>query len=80
MNTCAPNFRHAEVDDCEGYGDVRTIERIVAMEKWLAQPDLLEADADCEYAEVLEIDMNTIKEPILCVPNDPDDARLLSSG
>ncbi|MCS5949529.1 hypothetical protein LNO88_03975 [Klebsiella pneumoniae subsp. pneumoniae] len=48
------------------------------MEKWLADPQLLEADADAEYAAVIDIDLADIKEPILCAPNDPDDARLLS--
>ncbi len=63
----------------EGYGDRRTIERrISAMEAWLANPELMAADADAEYAEVVEIDLADIKEPILCAPNDPDDARLLS--
>lgn len=63
----------------EGYGDVRTLERrIRAMENWLMNPQLLEADKDAEYAAVIEIDLNEIKEPILCAPNDPDDARLLS--
>ncbi|MCK9534318.1 MAG: bifunctional aconitate hydratase 2/2-methylisocitrate dehydratase [Pseudomonas sp.] len=63
----------------EGYGDTRTIERRAqAMEAWLAQPELLTADADAEYATVIEIDLADIKEPILCAPNDPDDARLLS--
>ena len=63
----------------EGYGDRRTLERrITSMENWLADPQLLEADADAEYAAVIEIDLNEIKEPILCAPNDPDDARLLS--
>ncbi|MDP8163233.1 bifunctional aconitate hydratase 2/2-methylisocitrate dehydratase [Pasteurella skyensis] len=63
----------------EGYGDVRTLERrIKGMEKWLANPELMEADEDAEYAAVIDIDLNEIKEPILCVPNDPDDARLLS--
>ena len=63
----------------EGYGDIRTLERRVrAMEAWLADPQLLEADADAEYAAVIEIDLNEIKEPILCAPNDPDDARKLS--
>ena len=63
----------------EGYGDRRTIERrIKGMEDWLANPELMSADADAEYAHVLEIDMSEIKEPILCAPNDPDDARLLS--
>lgn len=64
----------------EGYGDKRTIERrIASMQDWLADPKLMEADADAEYAAIIEIDMNEIKEPILCAPNDPDDARLLST-
>ena len=64
----------------EGYGDVRTIERrIQGMEAWLAKPELMSADADAEYAAIIEIDLDSIKEPILCAPNDPDDARLLSS-
>ena len=64
----------------EGYGDKRTIaRRILAMEAWLADPQLMRADADAEYAEVLEIDVSKITEPILCAPNDPDDARILSS-
>ena len=63
----------------EGYGDVRTISRrIKAMEEWLANPSQMRADADAEYAEIIEIDLADIKEPILCAPNDPDDARLLS--
>jgi len=63
----------------EGYGDVRTLERrIKGMEQWLADPQLMEADPDAEYAAVIEIDLAEIKEPILCAPNDPDDARLLS--
>ncbi|WP_339639718.1 bifunctional aconitate hydratase 2/2-methylisocitrate dehydratase [uncultured Porticoccus sp.] len=63
----------------EGYGDVRTLERRVGkMEDWLANPSLMKADADAEYAAVLEIDLADIKEPIVCCPNDPDDARLLS--
>ncbi|MCZ4308958.1 bifunctional aconitate hydratase 2/2-methylisocitrate dehydratase [Vibrio sp. 10N.222.54.F12] len=63
----------------EGYGDVRTIERrITAMEEWLANPELLSADSDAEYAHVIEIDLADIDQPILCAPNDPDDARLLS--
>ncbi len=63
----------------EGYGDRRTIERrITAMQEWLANPELMEADADAEYAHVIEIDLAEINEPILCAPNDPDDARLLS--
>ncbi len=64
----------------EGYGDARTLERRAkAMEAWLADPKLMEADADAEYAEVIEIDLAEVKEPVLCAPNDPDDARLLST-
>jgi aconitate hydratase 2/2-methylisocitrate dehydratase len=63
----------------EGYGDVRTIERrIEEMEAWLANPELMQADADAEYAEIIEIDLNEIKEPLLACPNDPDDVRKLS--
>lgn len=63
----------------EGYGDVRTLERRARkMEEWLAKPTLMQADADAEYVEVLEIDLAEINEPILCCPNDPDDARTLS--
>lgn len=63
----------------DGYQDARTLQRrIDAMEAWLADPKLLEADKDAEYAAVIEIDLADIKEPILCAPNDPDDARLLS--
>lgn len=64
----------------EGYGDRRTIERRISeMEAWLANPELLEADKDAQYAEIIEIDLAEITEPILCAPNDPDDARLLST-
>ena len=63
----------------EGYGDPRTLERRARkMEEWLANPELMEADADAEYAEVIEIDLADIKEPIVCCPNDPDDAKTLS--
>src|SRR5690554_4575940 len=63
----------------QGYGDVRTLERrITKMEEWLANPSLMRADADAEYAEVIEIDLAEISEPILCCPNDPDDAKKLS--
>ena len=62
----------------EGYGDPRTLERRVRnMEKWLEKPDLLEADADAEYAAIIEIDLAEVTEPVVCAPNDPDDARLL---
>ncbi len=63
----------------DGYQDKRTLERrIKAVEAWLAKPSLLEADKDAEYAAVIEIDLNELKEPVLCCPNDPDDAKLLS--
>ncbi len=63
----------------QGYGDARTMARRVEnMEKWLANPSLLKADADAEYTKVYEIDLATITEPVLCCPNDPDDAKLLS--
>jgi aconitate hydratase 2/2-methylisocitrate dehydratase len=62
-----------------GYGDARTLaRRIRAMEAWLANPVLLEADADAEYAAVIEIDLDQISEPILACPNDPDNVKLLS--
>lgn len=63
----------------EGYGDARTIaRRIKGMENWLANPQLMRADPDAEYAADITIDMSTIKEPILCCPNDPDDAKTLA--
>lgn len=63
----------------EGYGDERTItRRIEGMEAWLANPELMEADQDAEYAAVIDINLNEIKEPILACPNDPDDVKLLS--
>jgi aconitate hydratase 2/2-methylisocitrate dehydratase len=63
----------------QGYADPRTItRRVQAMEAWLANPQLLQADKDAEYFDVIEIDMNEIKEPIVCCPNDPDDAKTLS--
>ena len=62
-----------------GYADARTLQRrIEKVEAWLANPNLLEADKDAEYAAVIEIDLADIKEPILCCPNDPDDAKVLS--
>ena len=63
----------------EGYGDVRTIERrIFAMQDWIANPQLMAADKDAQYAEIIEIDLADVKEPILACPNDPDDVELLS--
>ncbi|KAJ1452481.1 hypothetical protein M885DRAFT_619857 [Pelagophyceae sp. CCMP2097] len=64
----------------EGYGDVRSLERRIArMQQWLAEPVLMEADKDAVYFETIEINLDDIKEPILCAPNDPDDARPLSA-
>ncbi|WP_296403149.1 bifunctional aconitate hydratase 2/2-methylisocitrate dehydratase [Psychrobacter sp.] len=63
----------------EGYGDARTLSRrIEAMQEWLKNPSLMRADADAEYAIDITIDMSQIKEPVLCCPNDPDDAKTLS--
>jgi len=63
----------------EGYGDPRTLERrAAAMESWLDNPELMESDDDAEYAAVIEIDLSEVVEPIVCCPNDPDDAKLLS--
>jgi len=62
-----------------GYEDHRTLaRRIVKMQEWLDKPELMEPDADAEYAAVIEIDLNEIKEPILACPNDPDDVATLS--
>merc|ERR1712137_1380526 len=63
----------------EGYGDARTMKRrIASMEAWLANPVLMEADKGAEYAKVYEIDLAKITEPVLCCPNDPDDAKTLA--
>ncbi|MEW6491220.1 MAG: bifunctional aconitate hydratase 2/2-methylisocitrate dehydratase [Cyanobacteriota bacterium] len=62
-----------------GYQDARTIMRRVAkMEQWLANPELMSADADAEYADIIEVDLNEIKEPIVAAPNDPDNIKLMS--
>ncbi|GAB4380702.1 MAG: bifunctional aconitate hydratase 2/2-methylisocitrate dehydratase [Elainellaceae cyanobacterium] len=62
-----------------GYGDARTILRRVAkMEQWLANPTLMEADPDAEYADVIEVDLDQIKEPLVAAPNDPDNIKLMS--
>ena len=62
-----------------GYGDTKTLERRAqAMEEWIENPELLEPDKDAEYAEIIEIDLNEIKEPLLACPNDPDDIKPLS--
>jgi aconitate hydratase 2 len=63
-----------------GYQDARTLlRRRDEMQAWIDAPELLEADADADYAAVIEIDLNTIKEPIVACPNDPDDVKLLSA-
>ena len=62
-----------------GYGDTKTLERRAqAMEAWILNPELLEPDKNAEYAEIIEIDLNEIKEPLLACPNDPDDIKPLS--
>ena len=62
-----------------GYGDAKTLERRAqAMEEWIENPELLEPDADAEYAEIIEINLNEITEPLLACPNDPDDIKPLS--
>ena len=62
-----------------GYGDAKTLERRAqAMEEWMENPELLEPDENAEYAEIIEIDLNEIKEPLLACPNDPDDIKPLS--
>src|SRR3546814_7836303 len=73
VQTCAlPIFAN-------GYEDERSLgRRIKAMEAWLADPKLLEPDADAEYAAVIEIDLADIHEPIVACPNDPDDVKTLS--
>lgn len=63
----------------DGYGDPRTLERRAQkMEEWLASPNLMKADKDAEYTAIIEIDLDNLKEPVVCCPNDPDDAKLLS--
>ncbi|WP_157314784.1 bifunctional aconitate hydratase 2/2-methylisocitrate dehydratase [Chitinibacter sp. GC72] len=62
-----------------GYGDAKTLaRRVKSMESWLANPSLIEPDADAVYAAVIEIDLADVKEPILACPNDPDDVKVLS--
>jgi aconitate hydratase 2/2-methylisocitrate dehydratase len=62
-----------------GYQDARTLlRRIAKMEEWLANPQLMSADADAEYADIIEINLNEIKEPIVAAPNDPDNVKLMS--
>ncbi|WAL62701.1 bifunctional aconitate hydratase 2/2-methylisocitrate dehydratase [Thermocoleostomius sinensis] len=62
-----------------GYGDARTIlRRVSKMEQWLANPVLMEADVDADYADVIEVDLNQITEPLVAAPNDPDNIKLMS--
>ena len=62
-----------------GYQDARTLaRRIQSMEAWLAKPKLLEADADADYAEIIDINLDELNEPVLACPNDPDNVKLLS--
>ena len=73
------NITLMKVMIANGYQDKRTLERrIKAMQAWIAKPELLKADADAEYANVIEINLADIKEPIVACPNDPDDVKLLS--
>jgi aconitate hydratase 2 / 2-methylisocitrate dehydratase len=62
-----------------GYGDARTIlRRIRKMEEWLANPQLMKADSDAEYAEIIEVDLDQVTEPLVAAPNDPDNIKLMS--
>jgi aconitate hydratase 2 / 2-methylisocitrate dehydratase len=62
-----------------GYGDARTIlRRVRKMEEWLADPQLMKADPDAEYAEIIEVDLDQITEPLVAAPNDPDNIKLMS--
>ncbi|CAG9295215.1 bifunctional aconitate hydratase 2/2-methylisocitrate dehydratase [Celerinatantimonas diazotrophica] len=63
----------------QGYSDAQTLQqRVDAMQQWLDQPTMIQADPDAEYAAVIDIDLADITEPLLCAPNDPDDVRRLS--
>ena len=73
------NITLMKVMIADGYQDARTLERrIKSMEQWIANGELLQPDADAEYAAVIEIDLADIKEPIVACPNDPDDVKTLS--
>jgi aconitate hydratase 2/2-methylisocitrate dehydratase len=73
------NVKLIEQMVAEGYQDAKTLQRRAdKMKEWLAKPELMEADKDAEYAAVIEIDLNTITEPILACPNDPDDVATLT--
>ncbi|MDH3975248.1 MAG: bifunctional aconitate hydratase 2/2-methylisocitrate dehydratase [Deltaproteobacteria bacterium] len=73
------NIKLIEQMVAEGYEDTNTLQRRAdKMKEWIANPELLEADSDAEYAAVIEIDLNEITEPILCCPNDPDDVATLT--
>ena len=76
---CAATWRCSKNMIARGYSDARTMaRRIQAMEAWLADPQLMSADADAEYAEVIEINLDELTEPVLACPNDPDNVKLLS--
>ena len=62
----------------DGYQDARTLERRIQAVEWLANPTCSRSRPDAEYAAVIEIDLADIKEPIVCCPNDPDDAKFMS--
>jgi aconitate hydratase 2/2-methylisocitrate dehydratase len=63
----------------QGYEDKATLQRRAdKMRAWIANPELLEADKDAEYAAIIEIDLDQITEPILACPNDPDDVKTLT--
>ncbi|MDT8318396.1 MAG: bifunctional aconitate hydratase 2/2-methylisocitrate dehydratase [bacterium] len=73
------NIKLIEQMVAEGYEDAKTLQRRAKkMKEWIANPELLEADSDAEYAAVIEINLNEITEPILCCPNDPDDVATLT--
>ena len=73
------NITLMKVMIAEGYQDARTLERrIQKMEEWIANGELLQPDADAEYAAVIEIDLADVKEPIVACPNDPDDVKFMS--
>ena len=73
------NITLLEAMVADGYQDARTIQRRAdKMKDWLANPELMQPDADAEYAAVIEIDLNEVTEPIVACPNDPDNVKLLS--
>ena len=64
----------------DGYTDAGCLKRrIAALEEWLAKPALLRRDDHAEYLATIDVDLDTIAEPLLACPNDPDDVRPLST-